>query len=72
MIKAAIMIGGELKMTKLPKPKHFPNKKKEHKNKKEFVNEFNRKKENFEKLMREKIKIGMLKLVKFISSMKLF
>ena len=59
MIKAAIMIGGELKKTKLPKSKPFPNKKKEHKNKKEFVNEFNRKKENFEKLMREKIKIGM-------------
>ena len=72
MIKAAIMIGGELKMTKLPKSKPCPIKKKEHKNKKEFVNEFNRKKENFEKLMREKIKIGMLKLVKFISSMKLF
>ena len=58
MIKAAKMIGGELKMTKLPKLKPYSNKKKEHKSKGEFVNEFNRKKEKFEKLMREKIRIG--------------
>ena len=76
MIKAAKMIGGELKKTKLPRSKPCPNKKKGNKIKKEFVNEFIRKKENFEKLMRKKIKIGMfffinkLKLVKIVSSIK--
>ena len=62
MIRAALMIGGEMKMTKLSQKKVGQKQEKKYGSRAEYVEDFYRKKANFEKLMGVEKPIGMVYL----------